>query len=185
MVSYVLVIITTAMPELIVKSPRECSNIEISAFIAFVRAGGEVSIQELPERICGAAALVFARIDGLVVGVAALKQPQASYRRRVSSESGAPLLVEELPYELGWVYVSSESRGKGLSLLLSQAALAPSKGAGVFATSRTENIAMHRSLAKLGFVATGNPFVSGRGKHSLQVFARHAAQPIIPPDAVR
>ena len=170
------------MPELIVKSPSECSNVEIGAFIAFVRAGGEVSIQGLPERIRGAAALVFARIDSLVVGVAALKQPQASYRRRVSTESGAPLLAEEFPYELGWVYVSPESRGKRLSLLLSQAALAASKDAGVFATSRTENIAMHRSLAKLGFVATGNPFVSGRGKHSLQVFARHAAQPIIPPD---
>jgi GNAT superfamily N-acetyltransferase len=172
----------TATPELIVKSPSECSNIEIAAFIAFVRAGGEVSIQGLPERIRCAGALAFARIDGLVVGVAALKQPQASYRRRVSIESGAPLPAETFPYELGWVYVSPESRGKGLSLVLSQAALAASKGAGVFATSRTENIAMHRSLAKLGFAATGNPFVSGRGKRSLQVFARHAAQPIIPPD---
>ena len=165
------------MPELIVKSPADCTNIEIGAFAAFVRAGGEVSIQGLTERIRSAAALVFARIDGLVVGVAALKQPQASYRRRVGSESGAPISAAELPYELGWVYVSPGSRGKGYSLCLSQAALAESKGAGVFATSRTDNIPMHRSLANAGFVATGNSFASGRGKHSLQVFVRHAAQP--------
>ena len=163
------------MPELIVKSPVECTNVEIGAFIAFVRAGGEVSIQGLPERIRGAAALAFAHVDGLVVGVAALKQPQSSYRHRVSSESGAALSAQEYPFELGWVYVSPESRGKGLSFLLSQAALAKSNGAGVFATSRTENIAMHQSLAKLGFVASGNPFLSGRGKHSLQAFSRHAA----------
>ncbi len=163
------------MPELIVKSPTECSNIEICAFIAFVRDGGEVSIQGLPERIRSAATLVLARIDGLVVGVAALKQPQASYRRRVSSESGALIPAKDFPYELGWVYVSPESRGKGFSLLLSQAALIESKGTGVFATSRTDNIAMHRSLAKLGFEITGSPYTSGRGNHSLQVFARRAA----------
>lgn len=160
------------MPELIVKPPSNCSSIEIGAFIAFVRAGGEVSVQGLPERIRGAAALVFARVESLVIGVAALKQPQASYRCRVSSESGTPLSAAEFPYELGWVYVSPELRRKGLSLLLSQAALAESKGAGVFATSRTDNIAMHRLLAKLGFESTGNPFTSGRGKHSLQVFVR-------------
>ena len=170
------------MPELIAKSPDECSNIEIGAFIALVRAGGEVSIQGLTERIRGAAALVFARVDGSVVGVAALKQPQASYRRRISSECGAPISATEFPYELGWVYVLPEARGKSYSHLLSHAALAESKGSGVFATSRTDNIAMHRSLAKVGFVSIGNPFVSGRGKHSLQVFVRHAAQPIIPPD---
>ncbi|MDP1670781.1 MAG: hypothetical protein Q8L63_01720, partial [Alphaproteobacteria bacterium] len=72
-----------------------------------------------------------------------------------------------------------------LSLSLSQAALAVSAGAGVFATSRTGNIAMHRSLVKLGFEPTGNSFTSGRGKHSLQVFVHHSTQPVIAGDAVR
>lgn len=167
------------MPELIVKSPRACSNVEIGAFVAFIRAGGEVSIQGLVERVRGAVALVFAHIEGLLVGVAALKQSQASYRRRVSSKSGVPLPATAFPYELGWVYVSPNARRKGFSLLLSQAALASSSGAGVFATSRTDNVAMHRSLGKLGFEPTGNAFTSGRGKHSLQVFVHHAAQPIV------
>lgn len=173
------------MPELIVNSPGDCSNVEIGAFIAFVRAGSEVSIRGLVEHIRGAAALVFARVDGLLVGVAALKHPQASYRRRVSSESGAQLAAADFPFELGWVYVLPEARENGFSLLLSRAALAESKGAGVFATSRTDNIAMHSTLAKVGFVATGNAFVSRRGKHSLQVFIRNTAQPIIPPDLSR
>lgn len=170
------------MPELTAKSPGACTTIEIGAFIAFVRAGGEVSNQGLAERIRGAATLVFAHIDGSLVGVAALKQPQASYRRRVTSESGALIPVTEFPYELGWVYVLASARGKGISHLLSHAALAESKGAGVFATSRTDNVAMHRSLAKVGFIATGQPYVSGRGKHSLQVFIRRAAQQSSQPD---
>ena len=172
----------SVVTELLVKSPSECSKIEIAAFIAFVRTGGEVSIPGLAERIRSAAVLVYARVDGLVIGAAALKQPKASYRRRVSSASETPLSVAEFPYEFGWVYVSPEWRGKGMSLLLSQTAIAASKGACMFATSRTDNTAMHRSLTKVGFVAVGNPFVSGRGKHSLQVFVRYAAQPIIPLD---
>lgn len=173
------------MPDLLVKSPGDCSNLDIELFIAFVRAGGEVSVQGLTERVRSAAALVFVRVNGNVVGVAALKQPQATYRRRVSSESGAPLTAAEFPYELGWVYVSPESRGNGLSCLLSRAAIAASNGAGVFATSRTDNVAMHRSLGKVGFVPVGKTYVSGRSKHSLQVFVYHAAQPIIPPDLSR
>lgn len=174
---------TTAMAELTVKTFGDCSAPERGAFIAFVRAGGEVSIQGLVERISSAPALVFARLGGELVGVAALKQPQASYRRRVSSESAVPLPAAEFPYELGWLYVLPEARRKGLSLLLSQAALASSGGAGVFATSRTENLAMHRSLAKLGFVPAGKAFASGRGKHSVQVFVRHDAQPVVAGDA--
>jgi GNAT superfamily N-acetyltransferase len=162
------------MFDLLAKTPQQCTNIEIGAFIAFIRAGGEVAIQGLNERIRGAASLVFVRTEGMVVGVAALKIPQESYRRRVSTDSGAPLAATNFPYELGWVFVSPEYRGNGLSLLLSQAALRECKGFGVFATSRTDNVAMHKQLLKLGFVAVGHPYTSGRGKHSLQVFANSA-----------
>lgn len=176
---------SAVVPELLVKSPVDCSNIEIGVFISFIRAGGEVAVQGLTERIRSAAAIVFAHVNGVVEGVAALKQPQSSYRRRVSSESATPLSATEFPYELGWVYVLPESRGNGLSLLLTQAAVAEANGAGVFATSRTDNIAMHRSLVKVGFVPVGEPYVSGRGNYSLQVFVRHVAQPIIPADAAQ
>ena len=55
---------TTAMAELTVKTFGDCSAPERGAFIAFVRAGGEVSIQGLVERISSAPALVFARLGG-------------------------------------------------------------------------------------------------------------------------
>lgn len=167
-----------------VRYPLSLNPIEFATFVAFVRAGGEVSIQGLPERINGAAALVMAKIDGLLVGIAALKNPQPSYRRRISSESGFSLLATEFPFELGWVYVDSAFRGQGISLALSHAAIAASSGEGVFATSRSDNAAMHRSLVKVGLVPAGQQYASGRGKHLLQVFIRHA-QPIIPPDLPR
>jgi predicted GNAT family N-acyltransferase len=176
---------TIAMPDVIVKSSAEFSKLEIGYFIACVRAGGEVSFQGLVERIRNATALVFVKIDGGLVGVAALKRPQVSYRRSVSSRCGIALSAAEFPFELGWVFVSPEARSQGLSLLLAQAALTRSGGAGVFATSRTDNIAMHRSLAKVGFHPTGNPYPSGRAKHLLQAFVRPGAQPGSQQDAAR
>jgi GNAT superfamily N-acetyltransferase len=173
---------TPAVADIVVKSPRACSDLEIGVFIACVRAGGEVSVQGLVERIRGAAALGFAHRDGLLLGVSALKLPQASYRRRIGSESGTQLRDTQFPYELGWVYVMPDARGKGLSLALSEAVLASSADAGVFATSRTDNNPMHRTLIKLGFQPAGKSFTSGRGKHVLQVFTRDAAQQVHAPD---
>jgi predicted GNAT family N-acyltransferase len=161
------------------KSPSACSNVELGAFIAFVRAGGEVVVHGLADRIQSAAILVFAYIDGALVGVAALKKPQPSYRRSVSEKSGVPLSAENFPFELGWVYVSPNVRNQGLSLQLSQAVIEASGGAGVLATSRTDNEHMHSTLAKLGFESTGKTYSSGHGKHSLQLFIRCAAQPVV------
>jgi GNAT superfamily N-acetyltransferase len=172
-----------AMPELIVGSPAKFSNLEIDYFIACVRAGDEVSVQGLVARIRNAVALVFAKIDGGFVGVAALKRPQPSYRGRISSASGATLSAAEFPFELGWVSVSPEARRQGLSFSMSEAALGQSGGAGVFATSHVDNIAMHRSLEKLGFQRAGDPYPSGRARRLLQVFVRPAAQPCSQQDA--
>ncbi len=167
----------TAVAEITSKSPAACSNIEVGALIAFIRAGGEVANHGLTDRISGARSLVFAHLDGRLVGVSALKLPVPSYRRRVSSSSGVALSPGNFPYELGWVYVQPMARGKGLALALSRAALNAAQDHGVFATSRTDNEAMHRTLARLGFALAGSSFPSGRKAHEIQVFVRHAAQP--------
>ena len=36
-----------------------------------------------------------------------------TYRRRIGSESGIQLRDAQFPYELGWVYVTPDARGKG------------------------------------------------------------------------
>lgn len=163
--------------EIITKRPSECSPREIDVFIDFVREGGEVQAAGLRERVTGAAALAFARLSGSCVGVAALKLPQPNYRERIHKSSGILIPETAFPFELGWVFVSMSSRGKGYARLLSSAALAEGQGDGVFATSRADNAAMHRSLVRAGFEATGEPFRSSRGPYSLQIFLRHASRP--------
>src|SRR5690606_42007400 len=94
------------------------------------------------------------------------------YRARVASASGDVLPQELFPYELGWVFVAQEVRGNGYAQPLSQAALSFAGTCGVFATSRTDNPALHRTLVHLGFVQSGSAYPPQHGGHHLQLFTR-------------
>lgn len=158
--------------EIIAKSPGECSAEEICGFVALVEQGGEVAAGGLQHRVMAAANLAFMHSGRSLAGVAALKNPNDSYRARVAAASGIALPKDLFSYELGWVFIATEARGNGYAQRLSQAALAPAGVNGVFATSRTDNAAMHRTLVNLGFVASGSAYPSQHGGYHLQLFTR-------------
>lgn len=158
--------------EIIVKSPGDCFSAEIREFVGLVEQGGEVEVGGLQQRVMEAANLAFRRISGHLTGVAALKRPNVGYRSKVASGSGVALPPDLFPYELGWVFIAPEARGNGYAQPLSQAALSQAGNCGVFATSRTDNVAMHRVLTNLGFEQTGSAYPSAHGDHHLQLFTR-------------
>jgi predicted GNAT family N-acyltransferase len=158
--------------QIVVKTPSECSPAEIDEFIALITAGGEVAAGGLEQRIMSAAHLVLLLSNERAAGIAAIKNPNQHYRDHVASASGIALPASSFPYELGWVFVAPDVRGKGYGQSLSQAALAFAEGHGVFATSRIDNARMHHTLAKLGFIQVGEAYVSRRGDHHLLLFTR-------------
>lgn len=157
--------------ENVVGTPGEFTDAERAAFSEFVRAGGEVGGNVLEKNIANAKALVMLKRAGAILGVAALKRPQASYRKRISDEAGAEIAAESFPYELGYIYVLPAARGRKLSHRLVAAALELSDGAGVFATTRTDNPAMFAALAKSGFEMVGEAY-RGRGTRTIQLLVR-------------
>jgi len=140
-----------------VNTPAGCSPAERDAFCALVLTGGEVMAAGLADRVRQAAFLAFAHEDETLVGVAALKKPHAGYRADVfkKAQGGA---AADFPYELGWAYVVPAARGKRVSTSLVEA-LCVGK-AGVYATSRAANKAMHRTLRRAGFESSGVPYAS-------------------------
>jgi hypothetical protein len=154
------------------RSPADCHAVEICDFIALVLAGGEVSAQRLEQRVRSAERLVFLTLGCCLCGVAALKRPEESYRKKLLSESGISLPIEQFPYELGYVFVMPSARGRRFSIDLTREAIAPVRAQGVFATSRTDNLGMHATLSKFQFVPVGNSYASTRGNHRLQLFVR-------------
>lgn len=160
------------------RAPDQCSELEVDSFIRLVSAGGEVADHGLRRRVMAAASLVYAHRDQELVGVAALKKPNPHYRSSVAIRSGVNLPPRLYAYELGWVFVMSAARDNGYGTLLSRRAIESAGNHGVFATSRTDNVPMHNTLAKLGFIQVGRPYASHRGMYFLQLFTR-----LVPPGA--
>ena len=158
----------------ICREPTSCNDNEIADFKALVLAGGEVTPGGLDQRIRAAVGLVFLSEGRLLRGIAALKSPLQTYRKEVFAKSGVPLAEEEYPFELGWVFIIPSARGKKLSLKLVQAAVTVAGGCAVFATSRTDNLPMHATLVKCGFLPAGDSYRSTRGSYELQLFVRNA-----------
>ena len=130
----------------------------LAAFRDLVLQGGEVQPAGLAGRVKRAAFLAFAHDSEGLVGVAALKNPNAGYRANVF-EKAESTLAEDHPYELGWVYVVPAARRRGISGLLVRA-LFERGAAGVYATSRTRNDAMRRTLEQADFRVVGRPYPS-------------------------
>lgn len=155
-------------------APDGFSQDERDLFGALVRKAGEVSENALATNLKTAKALVFGRIAGKVLGIAALKRPQATYRKRIREKAGVDISLESYPYELGYVYVLPEARGKKLSHGLIASALAHAEGAAVFATARTDNAAMLAALANAGFKQAGEDY-RGRGTRMIRLVVRSAS----------
>lgn len=160
------------MSQIDLKSPSECSANEIGEFMNLVLEGGEVAAGGLRTRIMAAEQLAFLRTDGQLVGVAAAKNPKDMYRFSVAHASGFPLMKQEYLYELGWVFVVPAARGKGYARSLAEAAISQVSSNGILATSRSENLAMHHILIKLGFTQSGSTYRSTHGDHQLKLFTR-------------
>lgn len=158
-------------PTIVAKEGSSFSNNERQAFVAMVRAGGEVGDAVLEDNVREAKCLVFLRVGDALAGVAALKNPRGSYRARISKSCGVDLTAGDYPFELGYIYVTEARRGKGHSSELVEAALGAAEGSGIFTTSRTNNAPMHAVLAKFGFSSAGQSY-PGSNQNMIAVSVR-------------
>lgn len=138
-------------PAIVLKHPSECSDQELESYTALVLQGGEVVVQGLRGRIRQAAVLAFAFHESRLVAVTALKVPTEGYRLGVFRKAGVALSAAGA-LELGWVFVVAGCRGRGLAGRIVTDTLSPAGTACVFATTRSDNSAMHKVLeARCGF----------------------------------
>jgi len=144
--------------EIIAAVPDAFSDSDRRRFRDLVVAADEVDEVVLAKNIEAARVLVVVREGSSIRGVAALKRPQASYRLKTSKRTGIDLPEEEYPFELGYVHLEADLRGRKLSHRLVAAALDHCDDRGLFATVRTDNAKMRATLAGAGFTAVGEPY---------------------------
>jgi len=156
----------------LVKSPGDCSTSEVAAFERLVIMGSEVETRGLTNRIERANKLGFAYVSRVLAGVAGVKRPSSKHRTDVFAKAATEFASMAFELEFGWVYILEPHRGKGIAGKLTRVLLKPFENLPIYATSRSDNTAMHRTLERMQFSRTGNEFLSGRRNHRLQLFVR-------------
>jgi len=156
------------------RPPAGCSDEELRWFEARVREGFAGSDEGLPGRVRAAALLAFCGPAGVQpTAIAGLKAPSDAYRTAVFDQAAAG--AADFPFELGWIYVVPERRGKGTATTLCRELLARAPGEGVFATTRPDNRPMIHILVALGFAPAGHPYTHVRRDELMRLFLRPSA----------
>lgn len=154
-----------------VKQPVACTDHERQEYARLVREGFKGSDEGLHGRIRAAKYLAFYYVAGdTLVAIAGLKAPSAGYRQDVFEKAEAGVSPNDYTLELGWVFVAPDHRRQRIAGNLCGRLLDLVPGSCVFATSRTDNIFMHRILLALGFARFGNPY--SRRDEELVLFLR-------------
>lgn len=172
MISFKQFIIETPIEHITIKHPHLCTESEINGFAELLYKGGEVDSTGLVDRIKTAYLLAFLKIDDKLVGIRALKKPNDTYRNYVSKNSNIKLDIHSFPFELGWSFILEEFRGNAHSYKLGKHLIDAVSHEGVFSTTRTNNIAVHKVLIRLGFVRKGKEWKSKLGNNNLCLFVK-------------
>lgn len=164
------------MLEITCLEPRDVRPTEEVLFRHMVQATGEVNPRTFPALYQRARSVCFARIEGEIAGVGALKRPNPGHRTEVFDRAEATLLPDRFSYELGWFHVDEAFKGRRISSQMVGALLEQSDGESVYATSRINNHPMHAALTGHGgFVRVGIDYPSSRGDVPLCLFVRLAS----------
>lgn len=162
------------MYEIMVKTPKGCSDSELDQFSEKVAEGGEVA-DGVRGRVQRAFRLGFIVHKEKVVGTAAFKKPAAGYRSKVFAKAKSGLDPEGYPYELGWIFLDDDHRKKGQMTRLLEELFPTAKGSALFATTRTSNEVMREMLVQLKFEQSGTDYRSAQNPdETLQLYVQTA-----------
>ena len=161
------------MANIISKKPSECSDNDLNSFEVLVRKGDEVNPIGLSDRIRNAERLIFlVEDDGVLSGVAALKKPLANYKNKVFNNSESIENADEFNFEVGWIYIEEDFRGRKYSQLLLEEVLKLVGENRIYATTRENNERMRKTNSRFGLEQSGHSYPSNNGNYNLVLYVR-------------
>jgi predicted GNAT family N-acyltransferase len=161
-------------PLLTLKTPDQCTAIELDIFCELAASGGQLQ-DGLRQRLTNIGLiLLFIAVDDAVAAVGALKSPNKKYQADIFKKAATPLAPKDFPVELGWCCVSPKYRGQGLSRTVVNALVTHSneREQNVYATTR--NDIMKHILTDIGFQSSGQPYTTETTNNPLQLFIHYA-----------
>ena len=159
------------------KAPAQCTEAVLNRFAQIVTEGDEV-VGGIRRRIEDAHMLGYVTYEGAIVGTAALKKPNPSYRSKVFKDAKSKARPGDYPFEVGWIFLKNEHRKKGQMTRLLKNLMPHTEDHSVFATTRSENEIMREILLQMEFRADGEPYPSTqKPDQTLELFIRPGKQP--------
>lgn len=150
----------------VIKSPTECSALELDTFERMTNEGGQVSPLGLRTRIEQAEKLIFIWRGEACVAIAGLKNPVQTYKTKVFKAAGMANQIGEYKFEIGYLYANV----KGVGNHLMQGVLDASEGSITFATTQDTNAVMQHLLPKFGFRKLGDSYLNNKKEYYLGLF---------------
>jgi len=153
----------------IITNYTNCSNEEIKTIASLIIRGGEVNTQTLDQKLRRAISIGVVKDNNKIIGTASIKLPKKTYLRNVFVKSNSETIQEKFRYELGYIFVDPDYRGKHLGYSLCKCLIDSFGEHSLFATTRTDNGPMRHILQLLGFQATGNFYEGRNGVSAIQL----------------
>lgn len=155
------------IPRVLTRAELEAAN-RLEEFVELVREGGAVLAASIKGKLRKAEKVAFVERGGRMIAAAAKKLASPNRAQDISKKSGYQV-HGDVP-ELGYVAVSKDCRGQGLSTKVVRRVLFEFGDATVFAT--TSNQKMKSVLAHHGFEWVGHEWDSERAGERLSLWIK-------------
>lgn len=156
--------------EIVIENASFFSKEEIKNFKFVLDSAGEVDENAFDGLIAKNPKLIMIKNtkDDKIVAIGALKNPNENYHSRVFKQSGNASLGNNYKLELGWIVSLIERKGYASKIVEELSKLSNQ----IYATVRTDNLAMKHVLNKYGYEIIGDSYPSQRRNHSLNLFIK-------------
>ncbi|MBL4907693.1 MAG: hypothetical protein JKX94_09610 [Sneathiella sp.] len=158
--------------------PIDCSPNHIKQFINIILDGGEVPIENLKRGIPTAEMLFFTGTPGKLMGVSAVRYPNAKYSKHLFEHAGVPQMYNPLSVEVCWLCVLPEYRGKGVWGNNRKVRLDYLGNRPYHAIHRVENEEVGEPIKSLNYNQAGSDFHSDLSDDKLRLIV-HNHDPVL------
>jgi hypothetical protein len=158
--------------ELLISPFGAISEKEQIAIINLIKIGNEANAELVLNRMESSLLTAYIKLEMGIMGTATIKRPELSYRTYVFDQACLSKSPENIPLELGYVFISPSFRNQGLALKLCKSLLGLIPKQAVFATTRSDNEGMKAILQKLDFNQEGVAYENRSKTNMLQFYFR-------------
>jgi ribosomal protein S18 acetylase RimI-like enzyme len=142
-----------------VETPKDLTSREFASIRALILTGGEVGDAHLSDYLKSAHRIALIVREAQLACVGAIKAERPDYIRTISRKSGYRLDAQNCRGEFGYLVTGPAFRKQGLANHLSTALLNVFDGP-LYATTRDDNVGIHKIVGQHGFEHVGQKWRS-------------------------